>query len=109
MSPVYDLGEAKMVRRLKKRDEDALYDCVDQYGALLKTVISKRSGLSLEDREEVLNEVFYKIWEKIDYYDEKKGSFKQWICAVAHYEALDRLRKILSKEGTLPLDEDILS
>ncbi|MDO5714365.1 MAG: sigma-70 family RNA polymerase sigma factor [Tissierellia bacterium] len=104
-----EIKEKHLVKRLQKREEAALFECIDEYTPLLKTIIYKRLYFLPEDKEEVLNDVFLKIWENIDSYHPKKGTFRQWICAIANYEAIDRLRKVYEKEMSLPLDEDILS
>ncbi|MEZ4686753.1 MAG: sigma-70 family RNA polymerase sigma factor [Bacteroidia bacterium] len=63
----------------------------DQYGAALYGVILKvvKSDSMAED---VLQESFVKIWNKIDQYDEKKGRFFTWILNIARNTAIDHWR-----------------
>lgn len=98
--------DRKMVRQLKRRKEKALDTCILQYGSLLKTVIARRLFSRPEDVEEVLNDVFLKIWNNISYFDPEKGTFRQWICAVADYAAIDRLRQAVN-EDCAPLTEGL--
>lgn len=98
----------KLISQIKKRDEDAILHLIDIYAPLLKTIIRKKLASYKEDVDEVLNDVFLKIWNNIDYFNPREGSFENWICAIANYEAIDRLRKIHLKE-TLPLNDSIVS
>lgn len=106
---VEEIKELKLVKELKNRDENALLEVIEEFAPLIKTIVYKRLSFLPEEREEVINDIFFKIWNNIDYFDSSLGSFEKWIAAVANFESIDRLRKILRKEKILPLDEEILS
>ncbi len=49
--------------------------------------------------EEVLQDVFMKIWDKIDQYDATKGKLFTWMLNIARNQAIDKTRsKELSKD-----------
>ena len=53
-----------------------------------------------EVAEEVLQDVFLKIWDKIESYDPAKGKLFTWMLNLARNQAIDKTRsKELSKEG----------
>ena len=45
-----------------------------------------------EEAEDVLQEVFVKIWKNIESYNEAKGRFYTWIVNIARNTAIDKLR-----------------
>lgn len=104
-----ELREMRLVKRLIDRDETALLEVIDSFAPLIKTIVYKRLSFLPEDKEEVINDIFLKIWNNIEMFDPKLGSLEKWIGAISNYEAIDRLRKILRQEESLPLDERILS
>lgn len=103
-----DQKEQDLVRRIKNRDETALLEVIDDYAPLLKSLIYKKLSFLPDEVEEVMNDTFLKIWDNIEQFDENKGTFRNWICAIANYRAVDRLRASYKKNNTLPLREDIL-
>ena len=49
--------------------------------------------------EEVLQDVFVKVWNNADSYDVKKGRFFTWILNIARNAAIDSLRSKASKNA----------
>ena len=70
----------------------------DQYGAALFGVILKVVK-SESIAEDVLQESFVKIWNKIDQYDEKKGRFFTWILNIARNTAIDQWRSLKRRQA----------
>lgn len=56
------------------------------YGVVLRIVSSK------EYTEEVIQDVFVKIWNSIDQYNASKGRFYTWIINIARNTAIDYLK-----------------
>lgn len=98
------LRDLRLVAKIKRGDESALIKVIELYGPLLKTIIYKNLKYSSTSREEVLNDCFLKIWQNIGCFDPIKGSFKNWICAIAKYESIDRIRKDYNKYKLVSLD-----
>ncbi len=74
-----------------KKDEKAFTHLYDMYSkslfAVINTLIKNR-----EEAEDVLQEVFVKIWKNIDSYHESKGRFYTWILNIARNTSIDKLR-----------------
>ena len=68
--------------RLKDQDKDALSYVYDKYGAALYG-IANRIVNDVEVSREVVQDVFLKIWNKIDSYDPSKGKFFTWMLNIA--------------------------
>lgn len=63
------------------------------YGAILRIV--RKEDIA----DEVLQDVFLKIWDKFDSYDNTKGKLFTWILNVARNQAIDKTRsREISKE-----------
>jgi RNA polymerase sigma-70 factor, ECF subfamily len=54
--------------------------------------------------EEVIQEVFLKIWTRPDRYSAQKGKFASWLLSVVHHRCIDELRR--SSRTETPLDDD---
>lgn len=52
-----------------------------------------------EVAEEILQDVFLRIWERFDSYDERKGRLFTWIVNIARNQSIDKIRsKEINKE-----------
>ncbi len=77
-----------MVLRKDDRAFTLLYDMYSKnlYGVIYNLVKDR------EEAEDVLQEVFVKIWKNIETYNEGKGRFFTWILNIARNTAIDKLR-----------------
>ena len=84
--------DTKVIQRIINNDKDSLYLLYDKYsGALFGVIlrICQNHGLA----EDVLQETFVKIWEKIGSYDAERGKFYTWAYRIAKNTALNAVRK----------------
>lgn len=100
------IQEDNYIEELKKHNEKALNYVIDTYGAYLNAVIIRHLGSLRSYREECLNDVIFKIWQHIGQFDEKRNTFKNWIGAVARYQAIDYVRKYIKDTEQLELKEE---
>ena len=81
-----------LINSLRKGDKQALFGLYDKYaGALFGVIV--RMCRDKELAEDLLQESFIKIWEKIDSYDSSKGRFYTWAYRIAKNTTLNHLRK----------------
>lgn len=97
--------EQNFISLLRSRKEEGILYVIETYGALLQSIVQKRLYAFPDRAEECMNDIFLGIWQNIDRFDEKKGSFTNWACGVARFEAIDTLRKIQREKGSVPLDD----
>ena len=83
--------EGDLVIQLKSKDEQAFSYLYDHYSAALYGVIMKIVNLE-ETSQDILQEVFIKIWRNIESYDSSKGKLFTWMLNVARNTAIDTLR-----------------
>jgi len=59
--------------------------------------------------EEVLQEVFWQVWQEAPNYDARRGSPVAWVLMRAKARAIDKLRSIRRRERTfvMPVDETV--
>lgn len=94
-----------MIRRLKSKDSASLDYLYDHYSSALYGIILRI--ISDEDiAEEVLQDVFLKIWNKIPQYDAEKGRLFTWMINLARNQAIDktRSREISKAKKTITID-----
>lgn len=91
MSTTNPYSEAELVAMLKERHPLAFNYLYDHYSASLYSVILN----IVPDKElsnDVLQEVFIKIWRQIDTYDTNKGRLFTWMLNVARNASIDIVR-----------------
>lgn len=49
------------------------------------------------DAEEVVQEVYLKVWNRSVQFDARKGRAMYWLAAIAHHSAIDNLRQLASR------------
>jgi len=88
----HHLDDIEIISRLSQKDKKALYLLYDKYSGALYGVILRmcRNQVLAED---LLQETFVKIWQKIDLYDASKGKFYTWAYRIAKNLTLNSLRK----------------
>lgn len=93
------MKEEEIIRGLKSRDKKTLSYLYDHYAGALLGVIT-RIVQHQDIAEEVLQDSFFRYWEKIDQYDSQKGRLFTWMMRIARNLALDKLRsKGMKQQG----------
>lgn len=85
------MSQEELIPLILKKEERAFTIMYDMYSKSLFSVISNLVK-ETEDAEDVLQEVFVKIWKSIESYSESKGRFYTWILNIARNTAIDKLR-----------------
>jgi RNA polymerase sigma-70 factor (ECF subfamily) len=103
LSPTAD---DQLVSRIAGGDAAALEALYDRYvrqcfGLALRMV--NEPGLA----EEVVQEVFLKLWSRPDSYSSQKGAFVSWLLSLVHHRCVDELRKRSRTEVALDNDQPL--
>ncbi len=97
--PTPNYTEDELLRSLKQRDEQAYRFLYDNYSKAIFTVI-KQIISQQEVAEDILQEVFVKVWQNIQTYDVSKGRLYTWMISIARNLSIDRTRsKEFNKQG----------
>jgi len=98
--------DTKLAEKVKKGDEQAFQQLFDKHGNWVYNKAYKMLG-NHQDTEEVWQDIFVKVWQKIDKWDSKKGSFQAWLNQVARNTIIDAIRKeSKNKETLVIMDKD---
>ncbi len=97
-----------LVQMIKSKSEKGftiLYDnyCGALYGILMKFV--RRTDVA----DELLQDVFVKIWKNIDRFDPAKGTLFTWMLNITRNQAIDYLRSASYQQQLLHVNNDLFS
>ena len=101
---VLSLDEQQLISQLKARDDAALETLMAQYETKVFGLARRVTG-NREDAEEVLQDVFLTVVQKIETF-RGEAKLSTWIYRIATNAALMKLRK-RPKVQTLPLEEEL--
>jgi RNA polymerase sigma-70 factor (ECF subfamily) len=100
---------------LEKTDEELValtlksqdyYTClVARYESKIMRYIKRISSFSKEDAEDILQEVFIKVYRNLNDFDQKL-KFSSWIYRIAHNEVISHFRKMKSRPVLVTTEAD---
>ena len=83
--------EREWMARVQNGDKQALRKLYDRFNKILFGMIYKILR-NKEESEDLLQEIFVKIWNKADQFDPSRGSAYSFIATLARNRAIDRTR-----------------
>jgi RNA polymerase sigma-70 factor (ECF subfamily) len=88
----FDQEDLELLAGIERRDSDALLRLYRKYStrvfSLLYRILGDRAAA-----EEVLQDTFYRLWDRSQLYQPEKGLLISWLLTVARNLALDHKRK----------------
>ncbi|HET7656727.1 MAG TPA: sigma-70 family RNA polymerase sigma factor [Bacillales bacterium] len=96
------MTDAELYSKVQSGDQNALELLYDKYEKLLYS-FSYRMTKQQQSAEEVVQEVFIKVWKGQGDYDPEKGKFSSWLLTIARNASIDLMRK--QKVQTFELEE----
>jgi len=89
--------DTSLVARMQRRDPNALAELYDRYGRVTFSLIIRivRDAGTAED---LVQETFLRVWNRVHGFDAQKGSIGPWLLAVARNRAIDYLRSAGGRE-----------
>jgi RNA polymerase sigma-70 factor (ECF subfamily) len=102
-----DAEDSVLIERVRQRQPDALLALYRKYKGRVFSLVFRIAG----DRgaaEEILQDTFFRLWERPQFYDPEKGPLVAWLLTVGRNLALDHKRKesrrvqscVITSEGT---------
>lgn len=92
MEPYANLNDEQLMTCVAGGDSEALSTLYDRYAPTVLGVVMR----ILQDRtlaEEVLQESFWRIWDKAGAFETERGSFSSWMFSIARHKAIDVTRR----------------
>lgn len=94
-----------LITKFKAKDEKAFEKLYAMYSDSMHGVIFNIVR-DYDIAEEVMQDVFVKIWQKADSYSKEKGRFFTWILNISRNAAIDRIRSKSFKKTKQNLNAD---
>ena len=95
-----------LIVRLQRRDPQALAQLYDLYGRLAYSLVLRvvRDKAIAED---LVQETFLRVWNRVQSIDSEKGAIGPWLLAIARNRAIDYLRSSegRNRNASVELDE----
>lgn len=99
-------SDALIVEKIKQGDSAGLAIAYDRYGSLAYSLIVRITRDS-SVAEDLVQELFLRLWNRIQDFDDSRGSLHGWVLAIARNMAIDYIRSAHSRflTRTRPLDQ----
>jgi RNA polymerase sigma-70 factor, ECF subfamily len=84
-------SDRELAERLQRRETQAMADLYDRFGRLVYSVIFtivRDTGIA----EDLLQETFLRIWNRVAAFDAERGTLGPWLLTVARNRAIDHIR-----------------
>lgn len=88
--PQTDVSDEALVERVKQQDVAAFTQLYERYAHSVYAVAAHL--LTPRDAEEVVQEVFLRLWHRAAQFDPARGSFRAWFMTIARHRILDELK-----------------
>ena len=100
-----DLRESRLVRRLKRRDEDAFREMIRTYQTDVFNLVFRMLG-NWEEAEDLAQEVFVTVFKSIEGF-RGESKFSTWLYRIAVNHCKNRYKYLARRQyhATQPLDE----
>ena len=100
--------DEEIVNHYRDGNKDLFKILIDRYISPIYNFTARLTDKEIAN--DIVQEVFIKVWKKIDHFDSQKSSFKTWIFTIARNTTIDFLRKKkLINFTSLENDTDSLS
>lgn len=110
VAPGHPEDAALLIARIAKGDREAFSRFYDAFASTAFSLI-RRVLRDHHPAEEVLQEVFWQVWQDAGQFDARRGSPIAWLLMRAKARAIDRLRSIRRRERTfvMPVNEAVVA
>ena len=101
------LTDAQLLALIARGENWALSEIYDRYSRLIFSLALK----ILDDRasaEEIVQQVFTKVWRNARDYRAERGKFSSWVTSITHHQCIDELRRRRVRPVTQPGNEELL-
>jgi RNA polymerase sigma-70 factor, ECF subfamily len=84
--------DEELLQRVRSRDQKSMTDLFDRYGSMVYSValrVLKDPG----NAEDVMQDIFFQLWENPQAFNAGRGSLGAWLLVVARNRSIDSLRR----------------
>lgn len=102
-TPLQEPSDEQLAARITQRDNAAFEQLYNPY--VRTTYVLAVHALGNAEAEEVVQDVFLRLWHKANQFDALRGSFAGWLMTIARNRVLDSLRKRNQQERLIVANE----
>lgn len=84
--------EQEIIAWIRARDERGVEALLKHYGPLMRYIIAPILP-NRQDQDDCLSEAAMRIWDKIEFYDPARGTWRAWLTALTRNAALNHARQ----------------
>ena len=95
--PIAEVSDAQLVVAIARYREDALAECYRRHGGAVLALARRVTGDG-GDAEDVVQEVFLRLWRQPDRFDAARGSLRSFLLAQSHGRAVDLVRSRVARQ-----------
>jgi RNA polymerase sigma-70 factor, ECF subfamily len=99
-------SDGLLLESVRNKNRQAMADVFDRYGGMVYSV-ALRVLKDKEDAEDVMQDIFFQLWNKPEAFVQGRGSLGAWLMVVTRNRAIDRIRR--RKATDSPDDVALLS
>lgn len=100
----YAPSDDNLADRLKRHELRSMGDLYDRYAAPVYSIV-RRIVWDAGDAEDVVQEIFLRVWNRAHLLDRSKGVLTAWVLTVARNVAIDTIRAARRKAPLTPLED----
>ena len=86
-------------------DKEIFAYLIERYEAKLKRYVNRLASFSQEEVEDLLQEIFIKVYKSLNDFDQKL-KFSSWIYRIAHNQVISRFRYHQARPQAVSFDDD---
>lgn len=94
----------ELMQRVSLDDPSAIEDLYDRFGSLVYRM-AYQTMPTRADAEDVVQEVFVRLWRTSGRYDPKRAALVTWVMLIARRHMVDRLRRSRARVKAAALEE----
>ncbi len=93
------LADEDLISLIDKSDAGAFAGLYDRHGRAAYSLAYRMVG-DRQAAEDLVQEVFLKVWRRAGSYRPERGSVRTWILSIVHNQGIDQLRSMASRRRT---------
>lgn len=93
------LADEDLISLIDEGDAGAFAGLYDRHGRAAYSLAYRMVG-DRQAAEDLIQEVFLKVWRRADSYRPERGSVRTWVLSIVHNQGIDQLRSTASRRRT---------
>jgi RNA polymerase sigma-70 factor (ECF subfamily) len=97
------MSDELLIERVQQRDMAAFTTLYDRYAQSIYALAAHL--LNRADAEEIVQEVFLRLWNRAEQFEPSRGSFRAWFTTIARHHIFDQIKQRNLEQRMVALNE----